>query len=145
MWLLNYIPNFFIHVIVAIGVIGIGSSIVLGFIPFISTYKTPLQVLSIVILTFGVYLEGALSNKKYWDLKIAEAENRVLIAEKKAAEANAKIEYVYVDRIKYIERVKYEVLSSIRENANELDANCKVSPKAVQILNNSAVLSGEKK
>ena len=53
MWILSFLPEFIPHLIFIIGVLGTIAGFVLGFIPFVSTYKLPIQITSILILSLG--------------------------------------------------------------------------------------------
>lgn len=145
MWALNFLPDWVFHLILVVGVLGLIASYFFKFVPFITTYRIQLQVVSIILTVLGVWYEGGIAKDREYRERIAELKLQVAQAEKAAAEANAKIEYVYVDRIKVVEKIKYEVLNSIRESSSELDANCVISPKAIEILNKAAGKAEDKK
>lgn len=138
MWLINWLPYWVFYLILLAGILGIVASYVLKMIPFVSTHAMGIQVAGILLTVLGVWFAGGIAKDREYQERIADLKLQVARAEKEAAEANAKIEYVYVDRIKVVEKIKYEVVSSIRENSSELDSNCKITPKAVSILNQSA-------
>lgn len=138
MWLINWLPYWVFYLILLAGILGIIASYVLKMIPFVSIHATGIQVAGILLTVLGVWYAGGIAKDREYQERIAELKLQIARAEQAAAEANAKIEYVYVDRVKVVEKIKYEVISSIRENSSELDANCKISPKAVDILNQSA-------
>ena len=138
MWLINWLPDWIFYLVLLIGVLGIVASYVLQAIPFVSTHATGIQVAGILLTVVGVWFAGGIAKDREYQARITDLQLQVARAEQAAAEANAKIEYVYVDRIKVVEKIKYEVINSIRENANELDSNCKISPTVVDILNRSA-------
>jgi hypothetical protein len=75
-----------------------------------------------------------LRNNK-WQARIQELEARVAAAEKQAAETNTKIETVYVDRVQVVKEIQYVVRKDIERAATELDANCRISPRAIELLN----------
>jgi hypothetical protein len=138
MWLLNWLPYWVFYLILIAGLLGIVASYVLKAIPFVRAHAMGIQVAGILLTVLGVWFAGGIAKDREYKERIADLQLQVAKAEKAAAEANAQIEYVYVDRIKVVEKIKYQVVSSIRENSSELDANCKISPKAVEILNQSA-------
>ena len=74
MWIISILPDAAIHLIFILGILGTIAGFVLGFIPFVKTYQFAIQICSIVILVFGVYLEGGLSESKEWELKVKEME-----------------------------------------------------------------------
>ena len=77
MWILSILPETAIHIIFGIGVLGVIAGFVLGFIPAIKTYKLAIQICSLLVLVFGVYLEGGLADYKEWELKVKEMEAKV--------------------------------------------------------------------
>ena len=74
MWILSVLPDYAIHVLLSIGIIGVILGFVLGFIPFVGKYKLPIQIISIFILTLALYLEGGLENDRLWQLKVKEVQ-----------------------------------------------------------------------
>jgi hypothetical protein len=109
MWILTVLPDAAIHLILTIGVLGTIAGFVLGFIPLISRYKLPIQIISLLILALGVYLEGGLADNKEWLLKVAEMEKKVAEAEAKSQVVNTQI----VEKIVTQKQV-------IREKGNEV-------------------------
>lgn len=144
MWLLDFIPNWIFHLCVIISLLALGASYILTFVPFISTYKTPIQAASVIVLVFGVFMEGVISNNDAWKLKVAEAEKRALVAEAKASEENVKIITKVVEKIKVVRDARYEVGNQISANASAIDSKCVVIPEAINILNQAAATPGVK-
>jgi hypothetical protein len=91
MWILSYLPDFVTHIIFLVGVVGTIAGFVLGFIPFIKLYQLPIQIISILLLSLGLYLEGGLTEQAVWQLKVKEMEAKVAAAEAKSQEQNVMI------------------------------------------------------
>jgi hypothetical protein len=121
MWIIQHLPEWVFHFIFAAGVIGTIAGFVLSMIPVIKKYGIPIKVISLLILTLGVYLEGALSDNKEWEFKAKELEAKLAEAQANSQKENVKIveKIVYKDRIvrengltikQYIDRevVKYD-------------------------------------
>ena len=144
MWLLSFIPDFVYHLLLLASIVAFGSCYILKMIPFVSANVEIIRVISVVVMIFSVWMEGGIANEAKWKARVAELEIKVAKAEKAAAEANGKIETVYVDRIKVVKEVQYVVQSRINKNATKLDLTCKVDPLAIDILNQAA-LAGVKK
>jgi hypothetical protein len=102
MWVLSVLPEAIIHTIFGIGVFGVIAGFVLGFVPFIKAYKLAIQVISILLLVFGVYLEGGLADYKEWELKVKEMEAQVAEAKAKGAEKNVEIQEKIVEKTKVV-------------------------------------------
>ncbi len=144
MWLLSFIPDFIYHLLLLASVIAFGACYILKMIPFISANVEIIRIISIVVMIFSVWMEGGIANEAKWAARVAELEIKVAKAEKAAAEANGKIETVYVDRVKVVKEVQYVVQTRINKNAAKLDLTCKVDPLAIDILNQAAVVGVKK-
>lgn len=138
MWLLQWLPDWVFHLILLVGIVGLGASFVLKFIPFVSEYKLPIQVASGILIALGIYMEGAISNQAWWKDKVNDAEKRVLKAEALAAEANGKIEYKIVEKVKVVEVVDRKVQQQIKDLANKMDQRCYIVPEVNTIHNQAA-------
>lgn len=142
MWILNFLPTWIAYVIAAIGAAGLVGSIFAGFLsrffPQLLVIKIPLQIVSVLVLVFGVYLSGGIANQEMWEARVKEMEKKVEIAEQKAKETNAKIEYKFIDRIKTVKEVQVVVQEKIKEVEKIIDAKCEVPAEAVEILNMAA-------
>lgn len=113
MFIIQYLPEMFIHIIFTAGVLGVIAGFVLGFIPSIKPYKLAVQVISLLVLTFGVYLEGALTDTKEWELKIKELEVKVAQAEAKSAQVNTIIQERVVTKTQVVREKAQEVIKYI--------------------------------
>ena len=91
MWILSFLPDYVTHLIFFAGVLGTIMGFVLGFIPFIAPYKLPIQIISILILSFGLYLEGGLTEQAVWQLKVKEMEAKVAKAETESQKVNTEV------------------------------------------------------
>lgn len=138
MWLVNFLPEWVFTALVIIGALGFIASFLANFIPIISRYVIPLQVIFVLVLTTGVYLSGASHCNNSWAEKAKELETQVRIAEEKAKVINTKIEHVYVDRVQKVKDVQVVVQERIREVTVNVDEKCKVSPEVIEILNAAA-------
>lgn len=167
MWIFTVITEYVVHAIFAVGVIGIIIGFVLGFIPIIGKYKLPIQIISLLVFTLGVYLEGGLADNKEWELKVKEVEAKVAKAEAEAARLNTELQASLTTKntvvkekgetiIKYVDRFKdREVLKTIEgpervkvEEVIKYVENCPVPKELLEIHNNAAKLSkqeGQKK
>ena len=109
MWIFTIAPDWVIHLITAVGLIGLIAATVLGMIPFIRSYRLPLQIVSALVLMLGVYLQGGLADNKEWQLRVKEMEAAIAKAEAEAATKNIEIQEKVV--------VKTEV---VRERGREI-------------------------
>lgn len=134
MWILNFIPDIVFHAIVIAGILGMIASFFLGYMPFINLYKTPIQIISVIILVFGVWVEGANSNNESWKLKVKELEAKVSQAQIKSNEINTKLVEKIAENQKIIKDKKNENSKAIIKYVTD---DCRLSNVAV-ILHNSS-------
>lgn len=137
-WLLNLLPNFIFHLIVLVSILGLVAATFFGFIPFISKYTLPVKVASIILLVFGIWFEGAISNNDAWMEKVHALEKKIAEAEAKSAEANTSLVSMMAAKNKEIAKVQNELKLKIKEAASIMDSECKVSTYAVDIINEAA-------
>jgi hypothetical protein len=91
MWIISFLPDWVFHAITFAGVLGTVAGFVLGMIPVIKTYIIPVRVISILLLSLGLYLEGGLADYAVWEAKVKEVEAKLAEAELKSAKENTKI------------------------------------------------------
>ena len=138
MWILNFLPFWFFHLITLLGVVGLVAGFVLGMIPLINKYKLPIQIFSLLLLVFGIYMEGAISNEEKWQALVKEMEAKVALAEEKSKNANLKIEYKFIDKVKLVEKTQVVIQEKLKEVEKVIDAKCEIDPSVISILNEAA-------
>jgi uncharacterized membrane protein len=104
MWTLNFLPEIVIHLIFLLGVLGVITVFAIGFIPFFKIGRLPFQIISILLLSLGLYLEGGLAKKKDFDLKVKELEVKVAKAEAEAANKTVEIQEKIIEKTKVIKQ-----------------------------------------
>lgn len=138
MWVLDFLPSWLIHLTVLAGIAGVLASWVLKSLPFIQTYQLTIQVLSILLLVFGIYFEGGLSNQTKWELRVSEAEKKVLVAEAKAEEANRKLVEAVLKNEKEIKEITTSNINQLKTISAKIDKQCTIDNDTISILNNAA-------
>lgn len=140
LWLLDFIlPDWSIHLILLVGIVVLLISKFVPLQPQLIPYKTAITIGAWALIGYGVFMEGSIWKNDMWQAKIAEAEKRVLAAEAKASSENVRIVTQVVEKIKVVQDNKVIVDKKIVENASTIDAQCKVDPSVVEILNQAAV------
>ena len=155
MWILSILPEAAIHTIFGLGILGTIAGFVLGFIPFIKAYKLAIQIISILVLVLGVYLEGGLPDYKEWELKVKEMEAKVAQAETKSANTNIEIQEKVVEKTKVIREKGRDIIKYIdkeivkKEEVIKYIEHCPVPKEIIDLHNQAATLNkaaeGEKK
>jgi hypothetical protein len=138
LWMLTFIPDWIYKAILILGFLSVFAAYFLKIIPVVSAYSKGLKVTGIILIIIGTWFNGQMLADAKWKARVADLQNKIAESERQAEEANVQIEYVYVDRVQVVEKIRYQVVGSIRELSNEIDANCTIDPKAIEILNRSA-------
>ena len=138
MWIINWLPEFVVHLIFLAGVVGTIAGFVLGFIPFVSKYKLPIQIISLILLSLGVYLEGGLAEKAKWELRVKEMEVKVAEAEAKSAVVNTEIVEKVITQKQVIKVKGDKVIEYIDKEVKVFDNTCTVPEIAIKAHNMAA-------
>lgn len=150
MWILSILPDAAIHTIFGLGILGTIAGFVLGFIPLIKTYRLAIQVISLLVLVFGVYLEGGLADYKEWELKVKDMEAKVAQAEAQSANKNTEIQEKVVEKTKVIREKGRDIIKYIdkeivkKEEVIKYVENCPIPQSFIDIHNQAATI-GDKK
>ena len=146
MWLMNFLPDWIFHAILLAGVLGLLASIVLKFIPVISTYKLPIQVGAILLIVTGVWFEGAMSNQAAWEARVAEMQVKVAEAQAKSQETNVQIITKTVKKLELVRTRGDDIINYVdREVVKDREVikfveNCPI-PQIIINTHNAAALN----
>jgi len=139
MWILHFLPDSFILYVVysamAMGLAGILTSYVIRFIPFINIYRTPIQVLSILLLTAGVYWYGGYSTEMWWRGEAARLQEEIRKSEERAPIITKEVVTKYKDKILIVKHGVEVVKKEIEIKREIINEGCKLNPTAVEIYN----------
>ena len=95
MWLLHLLPDslisWIVDVVLIAGTVITVAGFFVRFIPFVNTYRIPVQIAGILLLTVGVYFEGGYTTEMAWRERVREVESKLEIAQKQSAEVNTEI------------------------------------------------------
>lgn len=147
MWIFTVANEWFIHLIFTAGVILTLLGFVLGFIPFINRYKIQIQIIGLLTLIFGTYLEGGLADNKEWELKVKEVQAQVAQAEAKASEKNIEVQEKVITKTKIVKEKGDEVIKYIdrevvkKEEVIKYIENCPVPKEIIDAHNAATVLN----
>lgn len=134
MTLISILPNIVFDAMVVGGMIGYVASMYLH----LPVYDVPLKGLSIVALLFGVYAQGALSERDAHLVQIEKARAEIAQKEALAAETTTKIITKYVDRVQIVKEKGSVIYEKIPTYINKAaDEQCAV-PNGFVVLHDSA-------
>lgn len=146
MWILSFLPNWIFYGVLLIGVLGLIATYFLRFIPIpaIYMYKTPIQLVSIVLMIIGVYMSGAISNEEAWQARVKELEVKIAAAEAEGAKETVKIVEKVVTQQKVIKEKGEEVIKYVDREVVKFDTKfatggeCEIPKEFVKALNAAA-------
>ena len=145
MWILQWLPNWLIYMTLFTGVIGLLASYFLRFTP-ISLYKTPIQLVSIGLIVFGIFMSGAIYNNQTWVDKVQELEVKIKIAEEKSKQVNVGLEEKIVEKKIIIKEKGQDIIQYIdrdvikKEEIIKYIEMCPVPKEIVELHNKAARL-----
>jgi len=139
MWILQFLPDWIFYLIIAIGLAGFLVTYLLKFIPLpaIYMYKTPIQLVSLLLIAFGVYMAGAISNEQAWKDKVAKLEKEYAESQVKSEKVNTEIVTKYVTKREIIREKGEEQIRYIDREIVKYNEVCKL-PKEIITLHNDA-------
>jgi hypothetical protein len=135
MWLLKFLPDWIVHLVLLAGVLGLVASFFLSVIPFVKQYKLPLQIVSVLVIIVAVWFEGNIHNEKVWLERVAQLEAKVKIAEQKSKEENVRIETKIVERVKVIKENVDVIRHEIEVRKELINEGCVLSDTAIEMYN----------
>lgn len=101
-WMLSLLPNWFWTLVLVAGVLAVLAAWVLKFVPFVSTYRLPIQVGGILALIVGVYFQGVIANEAKWEARVKELEAKLAVAEEESKKTNTVIQEKIVKQKEYV-------------------------------------------
>jgi len=146
MWILSFLPNWIFYGILLVGVLGLTVTYFLRLIPIpaIYMYKTPIQLVSIVLIAFGVYMSGAISNEEAWQARVKELEVKLAAAEAEGAKETVKIVEKVVTQQRIIREKGEEVIRYVDREVVKFDTRfaaggeCEIPKEFIKSLNIAA-------
>ena len=141
-WMTSLIPDS-IFIWLTYGLFGLGillyvASKLVTWLPMISQYKLPAELVGVVFLVVGSYLFGSYGTEMTWRERVAELEAKVKAAEEQSQQVNTVIETKIITKVKVIKENVYVNREIIKEVAGkQLDAQCTL-PRSTVSLHDSA-------
>ena len=141
-WMFSLIPDSLLiwitYFIAGAGFVLYIASKITAWIPLISQYKLPAELVGVLLLVIGSYMFGGYGTEMAWRQKVKDLEEKVRVAEEKSQQVNTVIETKIVEKIKVVKENVYVNREIIKEVAGkQLDAQCTL-PKSTVSLHDSA-------
>ena len=112
----------------------------LGFLPFVALYRLPIQIISTLILSFGLYLEGGIANEASWKMKVKELEAKIAVAEAKSEKVTTEVVTQVITKKQIIKEKGATITEYIDREVVKYDSVCPI-PEAVVRAHNAAALN----
>ena len=135
MWILKWLPDFVFHLIFIAGLLGLGASFVLKFVPFFVQYRVVIQVTASIMIAVGLYMEGAISDNTAWVDRVHVMEKKVAEAEAKSADANTRLVTEIAKNKEKIAANQASVKQAIQQNIQAINRQCKLTDVSVEMYN----------
>lgn len=150
MWILHLLPDTLIawtvNIVLIAGAVVTAAGFFVRFIPFVNTYRIPVQIAGILLLTLGVYFEGGYTTEMAWRERVREVEAKLAAAETQSAEVNTEIVTRVVNQTKIIRErgddiIRYVDREVVRnQEVIEFVENCPI-PDVIVNTHNAAALN----
>lgn len=144
MWILQWLPNWIFYAIFFAGLLGLLATFVMKFIPFVYMYRTALQAVSVVLIAFGTYMSGAISNEEAWQARVKEMEAKVAEAEAKSQKVNVEVVEKVVKKTEYIKTRGQDIVKFIDKEIVKYDTKflpggqCEIPKEFIEAHNRAA-------
>ncbi len=140
LWLLSTWVSYIVHAALILGVVGTFFGSILNKVPFINTYASIIKGIAMPLLIVAIFEEGYLYASKSWIEEAKKFEEKVKVAEQQSKDANAKLSKALTEKNKEIKQQQVIIQEKIKEVQVKVNADCKVAPEAIKILNEAAKL-----
>lgn len=127
LWLLNLSQEFWILVII-LGILGLLSTWLLKLDPRVILYKIPIQILSVIFISTGIYYNGIIANEKKWKQRVDTLEKKIKEKEKESVELNNKLNQEIEDKKKIQEEKNKEILKYLDQLRKKAKGQTPVKP-----------------
>jgi len=138
LWLLNSWISYIVHAALVAGVIGTFFGSIVARIPIINSYGAIVKTIALPLLIVAIFAEGYLFASKSWIEEAKKFEEKVKVAEQKAKDANDKLGQALTDKNNSVKQQQIVIQEKIKEVQVKINAECKISPDVVKILNDAA-------
>jgi len=138
LWLLSTWISYIVHAALIAGVIGTFFGSIVARIPVINSYGAIVKTVALPLLIVAIFAEGYLFASKSWIEEAKKFEDKVKVAEQKAKDANDKLGNALTDKNNSIKQQQIVIQERIKEVQVKINAECKVSPDVVKLLNDAA-------
>ena len=140
LWILQFLPDWVYYGILAIGLVGLAVTYLLRFIPIpaIFMYRTPIQLASVAMIAFGVYMSGVIANEQKWKDRVAQIEKEYEESKVKSEKVTTEVVTKYITKREVIREKGEEQIRYIDREITKYNEICKLPKEVINIHNQAA-------
>lgn len=140
MWILEWLPNWIFYAILLLGLLAFAATYLLKLIPIpaLYVYRTPIQIVSVLMIVFGVYMSGSIANNESWLAKVREVEAKLAEAEAKGAIETVKVVERIVVQEKIVREKGQNTIQYIDREVVKYDSKCEIPDPFIDAHNQAA-------
>lgn len=128
--------------VLILGIVALLSSFVISVIPGVGVYKIPVQLVGMIAVAYGFWLEGGLAYKQKVDLQVAQLEVRLAKARADADKVSAKTETILTRDIRVIREKGDTIIKYVQgPEVIKYDTTCVIPKEIVDAHNAAATLT----
>jgi hypothetical protein len=144
-WILTVVPAFLISLVLVIGLAGFFVATFVGKIPFVSQYRLPIQIVSLLLILTGVFLQGGMTYKQDMAIEVAELKRKLAIAEAKSQKTNVEIVEKIVKDTEVIRTRGKTVIEYVDREVIKYNDKCELPDEVIDAHNMAVSLTADKK
>ena len=140
LWILSFLPDWIYYGILGLGLVGLAVTYLLKFIPIpaIYIYKTPIQLVSIAMIAFGVYMSGVIANEQKWKDRVAQLEKEYAESQVKSEKVNTEVVTKYITKREIIKQRGEDQIRYIDREITKYNEICRLPKEVITIHNEAA-------
>lgn len=140
MWILQWLPDWVFYGILIVGLLGYLITYLLKFIPLpvLYVYRTPIQIVSVLMIVFGVYMAGSIANENAWKERVAQLEKEYAESKVESEKVNSEVVTKYITKREVIKQKGEEVVRYIDREIVKYNEVCKLPDEVIKIHNDAA-------
>lgn len=140
MWILQWLPDWVFYGILIVGLLGYLITYLLKFIPLpvLYVYRTPIQIVSVLMIVFGVYMAGSIANENAWKERVAQLEKEYSESKVESEKVNTEVVTKYITKREVVKQKGEEIVRYIDREIVKYNEVCKLPDEVIKIHNDAA-------
>lgn len=143
-WLIALMPKWLILTFIIVGVLGLLVAAFINKVPSIKQYNLLINIVAVLLLVSGVYLQGALAYKESTDLAVAKLEKDLADARAKSAQTNTEIVEKIVKDTEVVRLKGKTVTEYVDREVVKYDNQCEIPSEVINAHNAAATMDTSK-